>query len=79
MKFNTDDMEWPTFLDEYEKLVFRMTIPRLASSIFIEILRGLFDHENFEYFFKKYIVIFGFKLKNDICNLKVVFDHELNE
>ncbi|KAK4729017.1 hypothetical protein R3W88_022005 [Solanum pinnatisectum] len=29
MKFNTDDMEWPTFLDEYEKLVFRMTIPRV--------------------------------------------------
>ncbi|KAG5588904.1 hypothetical protein H5410_039418 [Solanum commersonii] len=29
MKLNTDDMEWPTFLDEYEKLVFRMTIPRV--------------------------------------------------
>ncbi|KAH0644142.1 hypothetical protein KY284_032026 [Solanum tuberosum] len=40
MKFNTDDMEWPTFLDEYEKLVFRMTIPRLAPSLFLEILRG---------------------------------------
>ncbi|XP_055819657.1 ACT domain-containing protein ACR8-like [Solanum dulcamara] len=29
MKFNTEDMEWPTFLDEYEKLVFRMTTPRV--------------------------------------------------
>ncbi|MCD7464607.1 ACT domain-containing protein acr8 [Datura stramonium] len=29
MKFNTENMEWPTFLDEYEKLVFRMTTPRV--------------------------------------------------
>ncbi|XP_059308175.1 ACT domain-containing protein ACR8-like [Lycium ferocissimum] len=31
MKFNTEnmDMEWPVFLDEYEKLVFRMTTPRV--------------------------------------------------
>ncbi|CAN4077218.1 unnamed protein product [Withania somnifera] len=27
MKFNAQNMEWPIFLDEYEKLVFRMTTP----------------------------------------------------
>jgi len=41
----TAKMEWSACLDEYEKLVIRMTTPRLVSfKIFISLLLPTFDY-----------------------------------
>ena len=48
----TAKMEWSACLDEYEKLVIRMTTPRLVSfKIFISLLLPTFDY----FFFKAFL------------------------
>lgn len=40
-------MEWPSYLDEYEKLVFRMTTPRYFSFFFTSIFLLVFVFDSF--------------------------------